>query len=328
MINYRALDSVCVVFLHGIGDFIMLTPSLRKIKAINPSMKMAVVVRKELGLKRLAENLGFIDDVLELSLTRHPRFYVPWVFWSSEYWLIRKGLKELLGNRSFDRVRIVYGQLMPTIVYRIFCPWRLRTHRIDRFASELGIALTRQERNNPEIRVPGEVKERVRAELSVHMDTERKTIIGIQRNTLDRTRFIDIDEVQKFVDRLNASREDLFFVVFADRASYALEEDVDGKHLYAPNLRYSFELLGPGDSLSLSAMVDLCHFVVSVDSAAFNIACALGKDTVGVFNTYKVRSGERALQGDNIQCIDKPHTTAEDLLEKFTLLSRTERPST
>jgi ADP-heptose:LPS heptosyltransferase len=324
MIDYRTMDSICVAFLHGIGDFIMLTPSLKKIRATNPSIKITVVLRKELGIRRLAEGLGFIDDVLELSLSKHPRFYVPWVFWSREYWVIRRGLKELLTGRDCGRTRIIYGQLMPTIVYRVFCPGRMRAHRIDRFASELGISLTRAERNNPEIGIPGDVRERVREKLSGYLDRGGTTIVGIQRNTLDRTRFIDIDEVQQFIDKLNASRENLFFVIFADEASYALEARVDGKHLRAPNLKYSFEIIGAGDSLLLSALVDSCHYVVSVDSAAFNIASALGKKTVGVFNTYKVRSEERALDRDGIQCIDKPDTTAEDLIERFTLLSRKE----
>jgi ADP-heptose:LPS heptosyltransferase len=326
MIDYRGLHSVCVVFLHGIGDFVMLTPSLRKIREMNPSIKLAVVVRKELGLRAMAENLGFVDEVLELSLEKHPRFYVPWVFWTREYWTIRKGLKELLEGRSFDRMINVFGQLMPTVFYRLCCPWLLRRHRIDRFASELGLSLTREERNSPEINIPGEVRDRVRAGLSARADIEGKTIVGIQRNTLDRTRLIGIDAVQEFIDRLNASRGDLFFVAFADGASYALEEAVDGKHLSAPNLIYSCELPGPGDSLSLSALVDLCSYVVSVDSAAFNIAGALGKKTIGVFNTYKVRSGERALERESIQCIDKPGATAGDLLDRFDLLAGAERP--
>jgi ADP-heptose:LPS heptosyltransferase len=325
MTDYKGLDSACVVFLHGIGDFVMLTPSLRKIKALNPSIRLAVVVRKELGLREVAENLRFVDEVLELSLERHPRFYVPWVFWTREYWAIRRGLRGLLRGRGFGRVITVFGQLMPTIFYKLCCPRRLRRHRIDVFASELGLSLTREERNSPEISIPGEVRERVKAELSARADIGGKTLVGIQRNTLDRTRFIDIGAVQGFVDGLNASRGDLYFVAFADPASYALEESVDGKHLSAPNLIYSSELSGLGGSLSLAALVDLCRYVVSVDSAAFNIAGALGKNAIGVFNTYKVRSAERALERNNIQCIDSPHATAQDLLSKFALLEKMEK---
>lgn len=320
MPDYRTLGSICIVFLHGIGDLVMFTPSVRKIRAINPSLRIAVVLREELGLRALAENTGLFDEVLEISLKSHPRFYVPWTFWTSEYWAIRKKLDGALRGRDYDMVEIVYGQLVPTAVHKVLRPRRSRMHRVEALAAELGVPLTRQEKNSPVVRIPGAVKEEVSGMLLKQVPAGA-VLIGIQRNTLDRTRFIDLGETRQFIDWLNRIREGLFFMIFADELSYRLEEETDRGHLSAPNLRYSFEVAGgPGDALRLAALVDACDFVVGVDSAVFNIACALGKNTIGVFNTYKVRSGQRALEGDNIICIDSPHASAEDLLGKFRLL--------
>ncbi|MCL5022896.1 MAG: hypothetical protein M1497_05970 [Nitrospirae bacterium] len=318
MIDYRTIDSLCIVFLHGIGDFVMLMPALRKMKRLNPSLRLGVVLRKELGLRGIAENSGFIDEVHEISLAVHPKIYVPWIFWTYEYWKIRHKLKAALKNaRKFEKVKIVYAQLMPTIVYLVFCPGRVRRHKIDVLASELDIALDEKERNNTFFDVPGGVLEEVRGRLRDCGIKEGRRLVGIQRNTLDRTRFILMAEVQRFIDDLDSKGLDIYFIVFADGDSYRLEEAVDGGHLSAGNLKYSWEIIGSGDALFLSALVKLCDYVVSVDSAVFNIAGALGRNTIGVFNTYKVRSDERALKRDNIVCIDKRNVTAEDLLERF-----------
>ncbi|GAB4389159.1 MAG: hypothetical protein Kow0025_12790 [Thermodesulfovibrionales bacterium] len=322
MVDYRALDSICVVFLHGIGDFVLLTPSLRKMKALNPSLRITVALRKELGLRRLAEGLGLLEEVLEISLPRHPRFYVPWVFWTREYLPIRKKLREAAGGRRFGRTVTVYGQLVPTAAYKVLRPVKSRMHRIDAFASELGLSLTPQERNSPALRVPAQAAEEASLRLRQAAGAG-KTVIGIQRNTLDRTRRIGLGAAQGFVDGLNRARPGLFFVVFADRASYRLEEEADGGHLLAPNLAYSLDLPGGSedDALSLAAMVRACDYVLSVDSAVFNLACALGKSTLGVFNTYKVRPSQRALEREDILAIDGD-PGAEELLDAFGRLTR------
>lgn len=322
MIDYLRIDSLCVVFLHGIGDFVMLTPTLRKIKQFNPSLRLGVVLREELGLRGLAENLGLIDEVYEISLAVQPRIYVPWIFWTYEYWMIRHKLNKVLKNaQSFQKVKFVYAQLLPTIVYLVFCPGRVRRRKIEVIASELGIALDEKERNDTFFNVPGGVLEKVRRRLQDCGMKEGSRLVGIQRNTLDRTRFISMNEVQRFIDKLNGKSSDIYFIVFADSNSYDLEMTADKGHLTAHNLKYSWQVVGDKDALSLSALVKLCDYVVSVDSAVFNIAGALGKNTIGVFNTYKVRSDERALKKDNIVCIDKSDVTASDLLARFDLLS-------
>jgi ADP-heptose:LPS heptosyltransferase len=318
--DYKNLGSICFVFLHGIGDFVMFTPSLKKIKEINPSIKITVVLRKELGLRELAEHLGSVDEVLEISLKTPPRIYIPWVFWTYEYWAIRRKLKDALRGRVFDRKKIFLTQVLPTFVYLLFRPGRVRMHRVERFSSMLGLSLAPGERNRTHLNIPERAARRAREALSPHCDPASATVVGIQRNTFDRTRYISLKAVQGFIDRLNGAGENLFFVIFADKNSYALEEKADGGHLAASNLVYSLDLMGGGGALGLAALVDACRYIVSVDSAVFNIACALGKDTVGVFNTYKVRSSQRALARENIVCIDGFDPDADGLLEKFNCL--------
>lgn len=331
--SYASIGSICIVFLHGIGDFVMLLPSLKKIRDINPGIKITVVLRQQLGLKRLAEATGLVDDVLEMPLLTHPHFYLPWVFWTSEYWTIKKRLRELTAGRKFDAVSIIYTQLLPTVFYKVFMPGRIKMHKVDRLAMEMGLSLSRQERRSGALIVPKEEEEAARQGLySLTGIPPATKVIGIHRNTLDQGRRIELKEAQGFVDKLNAvidksetddksEKGGLFFLVFADAQSYRLEEQLDGGHLHAPNLRYSFEVSGRegegGDSLALASQVAMCDAVVAVDSSVFNIAGALGKPTVGVFNTYKVHSTQRALEKDTIVCIDKADVRAEDLLSAF-----------
>lgn len=318
--DYKNLGSICFVFLHGIGDFVMFTPSLKKIKEINPSMKITVVLRKELGLRELAEHLGLVDEVLEISLKTTPRIYIPWVFWTYEYWVIRRKLKDVLRGRAFDRKKIFFTQVLPTFVYLLFRPGRVRMHRVERFSSMLGLSLAPRERNRTHLNVPEHAALLARQALLPHCDPASATVVGIQRNTFDRTRYISLKAIQGFMNRLNEAGGNFFFVIFADKNSYALEEKTDGGHLAAPNLVYSLDLMEGGGALGLAALVDACRYIVSVDSAVFNIACALGKDTVGVFNTYKVRSSQRALDRENIVCIDGADPDADELLESFNRL--------
>jgi ADP-heptose:LPS heptosyltransferase len=300
----------------------MLTPTLKKIKEINPSLKLGIVLRKELGLRGLAENVGFIDDVYEISLKVHPRTYVPWLFWTYEYWMIRRKTKEVLKKtRKYARVKFIYTQLLPTITYIMFRSKTFKKHKIERFASELSIILDKNDRNKTYLNVPQEVLQEVRKRLFDHMGRICAKVIGIQRNTMDKSKFIPLKETQSFIDRLNEKETDFFFIVFADLYSYRLEEEIDGRHLAASNLKYSWEIIGDGDALSLAALVELCEYVVSIDSAVFNMAVALEKNTVGVFNTYKVRPYMVSLKKNNILCIDKSDVTAEDLITQLNRLS-------
>lgn len=316
-VDYRSIESVCFVFLHGIGDFVMFTPALKKIKSINPGIKTTIVIRKELGLKALAEGQGYIDRVLELPLEKHPRFYVPWIFWTKEYWVIKKRLSALLEGRKFGRVRIIYNQLLPTFLYLALCPARARSHKIDALAREAGVLLTQREINTPVLRLPDDaVRQAARGLLA--RAPAGSFMIGIQRNTMDRTRAVSLAAVQGFINGLNRELGGrIFFVIFANDASFALEQEVDGGHLEAANLLYSFRLDGGRDALSLAALVAGCDIVVSVDSSVFNLACALGKPVIGVFNNYKVRSSQRALESENILCMDSPRASAEELIKKF-----------
>jgi len=320
MIDYKKMNSVCFVFLQGIGDFIMFTPALNKIKIINPSIKISIVLRKELGLKALAENTGLFESVHEIPLAKQPVFYIPWIFWLNDYWIIREELKRLFETFKPEYVKIIYTQLLPTIVYKVLCPGRIKKHKIDRFAAEAGAMLTEAEKNSPIIVIPRDISDAFGGEVDGLPGMSEAVLIGIHRNTADRTRFIDIDVVREFIDKLNAGKEKHYFIIFADRNSYDLEWNRDGKHLSAPNLKYSFELLGDKDSLHMAALIKRCDFIISIDSSVFNIAGALGKNTIGIFNTYKVHSNQRRLNRSNMLCIDKSKVAAADLMEKYYLL--------
>lgn len=321
MTDYGSLRSVCFVFLQGIGDFVMFTPSLMKIKKINPGINVTVVLRKELGMLRLARELDFIDEVLELSLDTHPRIYVPWIFWTYEYWVIKKRLRQVLAGRVFDMVKVVLTQIFPTITYMLLAPSRIKRHKTVRFASEVGLTLTDEEMHAPRLRIPQDVNDEAARLLGSLCDIGNTAVVGIQRNTLDATKFISLKETQRFIDELNnrsrGSGGEPFFLVFADDRSYALEEEIDGGHLDAPNLRYTNRLGRPVDVLMMSALLGLCTRVVAIDSACSNIAGALGVGSVVVFNTYKFRPEHFALRKDNILTIDKRDTSARDLVEKY-----------
>ena len=344
--DYKSIESVCFVFLHGIGDFVMFTPALKKIKVINPDIKITVVLRKELGLRPLAENQGYIDRVLEMPLRKQPRFYVPWIFWTKEYWIIKKRLarllkdEKLLKGERFDRAQVIYHQVFPTFLYLLFCPKRARAHKIESLAREAGVILGARELDTPVLQIPDDEVRKAGRALRALVPTALASgtlLIGIQRNTMDRTRFIPLSAVQGFIDGLNANggpknpksdkNPKFLFLVFADEAAFKLEQEVDGGHLEAANLFYSSRVEGGHDALGLAALVQNCDFIVSVDSAVFNIASALGKPVLGVFNNYKVRSGQRALTGGNVLCIDSPRikTRAEDLLLKFHALLENEK---
>ena len=327
--DYRSIESVCFVFLHGIGDFVMFTPVLKKIKALNPRIQTTVVLRKELGLKALAEGQDYIDFVLEMPLRRQPRFYVPWIFWTREYWTIKRNLRRMLKGKRFDRIQIIYNQLLPTFLYLLFRPGRARAHKIERLAREAGVFLDGREINSPALTVPDEADAMAGRAFRALLpqDYSGRRIVGIQRNTMDRTRFIPLPAVQGFINGLNADMgaggPKFFFLVFATESSFALEQEADRGHLEAANLLYSLRLEEGRGALGLAALVQNCDFILSVDSAVFNIASALGKPLIGVFPNYKVRGRQRALKREDILCIDSPRVSAGDLLPNFySLLGR------
>ena len=105
------------VFLHGIGDTVMLSGPLREYKNENAEEEIDIVVLNK-GAKEILDNNPNLKNIFVSSLEKNPRFWNPILFWFVDYWKIKKSVKNF--KRNYNKIKIIYIQKMPEIFYRIF----------------------------------------------------------------------------------------------------------------------------------------------------------------------------------------------------------------
>lgn len=104
------------VFLHGIGDVVMLTGPLREYKKEHPNEEIDLVVLNNASKEILNGNKN-VHNAFISELKDNPRFWNPFLYYSFDLWKIKKSLKKF---KSYDKIKIISVQTMPEIFYRIF----------------------------------------------------------------------------------------------------------------------------------------------------------------------------------------------------------------
>lgn len=265
------IKSLLIVNHHGIGDNIMMTPSVRALKQANIDIKIYLLVTGEYeAIKDLWSTNIYIEDVFTSKFRFHPKFWNPIVFYLKDYPCIKKEAKKVARSIKADKVVILRQQYLPEFIEKKI-PF-LPKHRIDRIAYELGVKL-----NDFHYEILSQDEHVEKAEMFLKCcNLENVPIIGLHTmpsNAGPRTWWLK--DVKPFIEELH-EKLGFKFILFHDKKSYNLEKERETLQL---NNSYVFSTYKAGekelDILTTSALIKKCKAVVAIDSAIAYIASAV-----------------------------------------------------
>ncbi len=129
------MNHVLIVYLHGIGDNIMLTGVLRQFKRQHPLSEIDLVVLNA-ACAQVWQGNPLIRS-LELSPIPQPHFWNPLEFRLKSFWRVRRYMAQLKQQRGYERVIFPTIQTLPEIIYHLTRTYG--DHKVERLAVELGL---------------------------------------------------------------------------------------------------------------------------------------------------------------------------------------------
>jgi ADP-heptose:LPS heptosyltransferase len=140
--------SVLIVFLHGLGDNVMLTGPLREYHKANPSHRISLLILDN-GSPQVWRNNPHVDQIFTSRTGHNPHYWDPFLYWRKDFWDLKQEIRHVCGQKHFDRVIHVSIGCMPELYYRLTRTYG--PHKTHRIAHDLGIP---PENLTPELFLP------------------------------------------------------------------------------------------------------------------------------------------------------------------------------
>lgn len=252
---------ILVVFLHGLGDNIMVTPAIRALRKKFPDAYIALMGLKTLPVRDIWKNNPYIDEFIESSFTYNPRFWNPIVYFLVDYWKIKREVKKLKKERGFNKVYIV----------QLLSDRRFKTHKIIRMAKELDVKLDSYKTDF----FLSKKDENEAFKIMRKFKLKKGKFICLHRTSSDLRKNWDIDEAQKVCDTLKKYK----ILVFNSKKSFLMEERHDKKHLRGKNV---INYISKNLRIS-AALLKKSKLLIGVDSIMVHLAGALGILTIALY---------------------------------------------
>ena len=124
-----------IVYLHGIGDNIMLSGVLKEYCRQRPTERIDLIVLNP-GCAALWHGNPHINSVTVYPASQ-PHFWNPVNFYLSDLWKIRRYIRDLNQDGCYQRVLFPTIQTLPEILYHLTGTYG--RHKIDRLSIEMGV---------------------------------------------------------------------------------------------------------------------------------------------------------------------------------------------
>lgn len=251
-------DKVLIVYLHGIGDTVLLTPTL---KELSKYYEVDLVLLKKNKSAFLFENLPYINELYEIEI-KHPK---PWIYPKYrfiEYPSIISNLRKNFDLEIYKKIYIPAVQKYPDSLKKLFP--KLRKHRIFQISDEFNIRLSN-----------------LKTEISYDKNIKEEDFILIHYRTEDISRSLSENLLLEIIN--NFPNEN--FVVIDKDKNLVLVDKVKGLN----NAEYLFGI----NLENLVGIIASSKKVIAIDSAIFHIAGAMEKSLIGIFTNSKVKFEER-----------------------------------
>lgn len=269
--------SVLILLCHGMGDCLMATPAIHKLKQQNSDLMISVMGLEETEERDFKTHEIFDDNpalwnYFSSKIDHHPTWWDRPNYESRTEPQFQKRLAELTNATQFDQVVIISLQ------------GNWGKHRIDKIADTMNVKL--QTPDDYQMRLyPGQ-KDRLWATkiymgmLGSPIDKDAgKKIVSVHRFCGHKPKNWDLDECEILIDWLIAKG---YHVLYWDNDDRHLETD--------PRAIKSREGLGKASDfandltvLRGAALMELCAFHVGADSFPMHVASAMKIPTIGFF---------------------------------------------
>ncbi len=266
----------------GLGDLIMFTPALRKIKELFPNSVLSIIT-KTIN-KTLLTRLPYIDHVYDIERGKPlGRIRPARHLWGQDYFISTRWQPQLAFLAAMLRIPHRIGPYQKKYTHsglfeKEITKWVLDTHNFaaDTIADNLSFALDCQliiDRQCDVSKATPVEKDMLRNLLSKKGLSEGKSYAIIAPFTSRKERDLSPDLTYKIIKYINQYYH-LQCVIIGD----------------AKKIGYSFknvnfiDISGETNLYGMIAALEMAEFVVASDSGPMHIACALHKPTVGVFS--------------------------------------------
>lgn len=130
-------ERLLLVFLHGIGDSIMMTGCVRELHRAHPNSSIELLLLDN-GSSRVWEYNPHVDRVHISTLSENPRYWSPWVYWPFDHGKVHGEIERVRAKSGpYSDIVELRIQNMPEVFYRIFRNYK--QHKAQRMARELGL---------------------------------------------------------------------------------------------------------------------------------------------------------------------------------------------
>ena len=256
-----------IVFQHGLGDNLMLTPTVRALRRLHPEGRIGLVLASDCPpAADLWRTNPHVACCFISSLKDHPHYWNPIRFLLLDYWRLRQEAMVLAHQHQFGRVRIVRNQYLPDWLDRALPG--LPVHRVDRIAFEVGVKLTDYQYD---VFYDETHRQRAAAFLESRGIPADAPLVGLHTMASNVNRSWRLEDVAPLVASLHATHG-VRFLHFHSNASSQREAASTTCRLDPRLVVNTAE--GNLDILSTAALVARCRAVLAVDSSIAYLANA------------------------------------------------------
>ena len=259
--------SVMLVLMHGGGDMLMATPTIRALASQNPNLEISVMglgktQERDFKTREFFENNPCVHRYYDSSIDSHPVYWDAETFHNRDLPRLHKDLEQIQQLTRFDEIIITTLQS------------DYQKHKIDRFADACGVELTEKRLNVfTTLDDDGWTVDWVKGLYPITNKYPTK-FISIHRWCGNPNKSWDYQEYKALVERLAADKNNL--LILWDMGDP--EPPVTGENI--KNMREYVDDLTIGRSASL---LNLCHLHIGADSLPMHLASAVNIPMIGIF---------------------------------------------
>lgn len=254
---------ILLVMMHGAGDNLMLSPTIRQMKKNNPDLSIGLLVLgKQWYNKAVWQNHPLIDYVFESSIDHHPTYWDAVIFNQEDRPIIDGDVEKLQNKYRFDNVVFVSMQEDRNL------------HRIDRLAKQLRVNLESPKMeifpNSKEIKMANEFLKKCKIK-------KKDFVVTLHRSAKHRPKSWDFEECKKLAMELTKLG---IKVIMLD-----IDEEERGEGFIEGDNIYSIRELPEQSPQITSEIIKRANLHIGSDSLPMHIANAVFTPTIGLFKS-------------------------------------------